>query len=53
MADANGATLTQFLRWYEQPRHAGRQGAGNYDAAAQTYTLTLTQISGDANALPC
>ena len=48
IADANPKSelarlLSQFKRWYSQagtPRLAGR---GEYDAAAQTYTLTFTQ----------
>jgi aminopeptidase N len=48
IADANPKSelarlLPQFKRWYSQagtPRLAGR---GEYDAAAQTYTLTFTQ----------
>ncbi len=50
IADANPKSelarlLPQFKRWYSQagtPRLAGR---GEYDAAAQTYTLTFTQSS--------
>jgi aminopeptidase N len=43
MADANGADLAQFKRWYDQagtPRLAAR---GEYDAAARRYTLTVEQ----------
>ena len=45
MADANGRNLTQFLRWYSRPGTPTLKAAGHYDAAAQTCTLTLTQIS--------
>jgi len=43
LADANHRDLSQFRRWYEQagtPRVAAR---GQFDAAARSYTLTLTQ----------
>lgn len=43
MADANGADLTQFGRWYEQAGTPRVQATGMYDAVAQTYTLILTQ----------
>jgi len=43
MADANGADLTQFERWYTQAGTPTVAASGAYDAAAQTYTLTLTQ----------
>ena len=43
MADSSGADLDQFARWYDQagtPRLAVR---GHFDAARQTYALTVTQ----------
>lgn len=43
MADASGADLAQFRRWYSQagtPRVAAR---GKYDAAARRYIVTLSQ----------
>ncbi|MCE1160810.1 MAG: aminopeptidase N [Burkholderiales bacterium] len=43
MADANGMDLTQFARWYEQAGTPRVHVQGRYDAAAQTYTLTLSQ----------
>lgn len=43
MADANGMDLTQFARWYEQAGTPRVHAQGRYDAAAQTYTLTLSQ----------
>ncbi|HWU83853.1 MAG TPA: aminopeptidase N, partial [Rhodocyclaceae bacterium] len=48
MRDASGGVdkspLTpQFLRWYEQAGTPHVVASGRYDAAAQTYTLTLKQ----------
>ncbi|MDR2128364.1 MAG: aminopeptidase N [Burkholderiaceae bacterium] len=48
MADANPASalpalLPQFKRWYSQAGTPVVQASGHYDAAAQTYTLTLSQ----------
>ena len=43
MADANGVDLTQFARWYEQAGTPRVHAQGTYNAAAQTYSLTLTQ----------
>jgi aminopeptidase N len=48
MADANPgsalqALLPQFKRWYAQAGTPRVAAEGAYDAAAQTYTLTLTQ----------
>ncbi|MBS1175519.1 MAG: pepN 2 [Burkholderiaceae bacterium] len=43
MADANGVDLTQFTRWYEQAGTPRVHVQGTYNAATQTYTLTLTQ----------
>ncbi|HEY4083504.1 MAG TPA: aminopeptidase N [Burkholderiaceae bacterium] len=48
IADANpGSALTTrldgFKRWYSQPGTPQVQARGQYDAAAQTYTLTLSQ----------
>ncbi|HNJ77553.1 MAG TPA: aminopeptidase N, partial [Azospira sp.] len=45
MADANGRDLTQFLRWYSRPGTPVVRATGAWDAAAQTYTLTLVQES--------
>ena len=48
MADASGEDLDQFQHWYDQagtPRLAVR---GEYDAARQTYDLTVTQSPGEA-----
>ncbi len=48
MADANPDSplaqhLQQFRRWYSQAGTPTVTATGHYDAAAQTYTLTLTQ----------
>ncbi len=48
IADANpdsqlAALLPQFKRWYSQAGTPRVQAQGVYDAAAQTYTLTLSQ----------
>ncbi len=48
IADANPASdlarlLPQFKRWYSQAGTPRLQATGVHDAAAQTYTLTLTQ----------
>jgi len=43
MADANGADLTQFERWYTQAGTPTVKASGSYDAAAKKYTLELEQ----------
>jgi aminopeptidase N len=48
IADANPGSalatrLDAFKRWYSQPGTPRVQARGQYDAAAQTYTLTLSQ----------
>jgi aminopeptidase N len=43
MQDASGVDLTQFRRWYARAGTPVLKAAGVYDAAAQTYMLTLTQ----------
>jgi aminopeptidase N len=43
IADANGRDLTQFKRWYSQSGTPRVSVRGQYDAAAATYDLTLTQ----------
>ena len=53
MADANpGSALTTrlaaFKRWYSQSGTPQLTARGVYDAAAQTYALTLTQTNGAA-----
>ena len=43
MADANGRDLTQFERWYSQAGTPVVKAVAHYDAAAQTFELTLSQ----------
>ena len=43
MEDASGVDLAQFRLWYEQAGTPVVEASGTYDAAAQTYTLTLAQ----------
>ncbi|MEW6120526.1 MAG: aminopeptidase N [Pseudomonadota bacterium] len=43
MQDASGVDLTQFRRWYARAGTPVLKAAGVYDAAARTFTLTLTQ----------
>ena len=43
MADASGTDLTQFRRWYSQAGTPVVEAGGKYDAAARTFTLSLTQ----------
>ncbi|MDA0221093.1 MAG: aminopeptidase N [Proteobacteria bacterium] len=43
MADANGADLTRFKRWYSQAGTPVVTAAGAWDEAAQAFELTLTQ----------
>jgi len=43
MQDASGIDLTQFRRWYSQAGTPELHMAGEYDPAAQTYTLDVTQ----------
>ncbi|CAM9463360.1 unnamed protein product, partial [Phaeothamnion confervicola] len=43
MADANGADLAQFERWYSQPGTPTVTAEGAYDAAKKMYMLTLRQ----------
>ncbi|EQM78402.1 aminopeptidase N [Pseudomonas stutzeri] len=43
MEDANGADLTQFKRWYSQAGTPRLAISEQYDAAANTYSLTFRQ----------
>ena len=43
MEDANGADLTQFKRWYSQAGTPRLAVSEQYDAAANTYSLTFRQ----------
>lgn len=45
LADGTGLDLTQFKRWYEQAGTPELLASGQYDAAAKTYTLNLSQIT--------
>jgi aminopeptidase N len=42
-ADANGADLTRFERWYSQAGTPRLEARGEWDAAAHTYSLHLRQ----------
>ena len=42
-ADATGADLAQFKRWYSQAGTPQLAAEGQYDPRQKTYTLTLTQ----------
>jgi aminopeptidase N len=56
MADANGRDLDQFERWYSQAGTPIVTASTRYDAAAQTYDITLSQrcpdTPGQTNKLP-
>jgi aminopeptidase N len=43
MADASGKNLDQFERWYQQAGTPTVTARSTYDAASQTYRLTLAQ----------
>ena len=43
MADANGADLELFGRWYSQAGTPTIEAQGEHDGSAKTYTLTLRQ----------
>jgi aminopeptidase N len=43
MADATGADLAQFKRWYEQAGTPRLEAAADYDRNARTLTLTVKQ----------
>ena len=42
-ADASGRDLSQFMRWYSQAGTPDVMADGQYDPAARTYTLQLSQ----------
>ncbi len=56
MADASGADLTQFRRWYDQAGTPEVAVTDEYDAASHRYTLTFRQscapTPGQDNKLP-
>ena len=43
MAEANGADLDQFMRWYGQSGTPRVRASGRFDAASQSYALELSQ----------
>jgi aminopeptidase N len=43
LADANGADLTRFERWYSTPGTPRLEARGEWDAASQSYSLQLRQ----------
>src|SRR6266496_4380100 len=43
MADAAGADLSQFMRWYDQSGTPVLEVAGEYDAGAKRYVLSVKQ----------
>src|SRR6266851_942098 len=43
MADASGADLSQFMRWYDQAGTPILEIKGEYDAAARRYALSVKQ----------
>ncbi|MBL8712792.1 MAG: aminopeptidase N [Alphaproteobacteria bacterium] len=45
MQDTSGINLSQFRRWYSQSGTPEISYEGKYDAAAKTYTLTLSQFN--------
>ena len=52
MADSSGRDLSQFERWYSQSGTPRLKVRGNYDAARQTYALTLSQSCKPGHTLP-
>ncbi|HEY0842316.1 aminopeptidase N [Methylotenera sp.] len=47
MADASGRDLSQFFLWYKQAGTPTLKASGQYNAAQQQYTLSLTQSQPD------
>jgi aminopeptidase N len=52
MADAAGADLGQFMRWYDQAGTPRVRVSGRYDADARRYVLTLSQSCAAAPGKP-
>ncbi|NML25956.1 aminopeptidase N [Zoogloea dura] len=56
MAEANGADLDRFMRWYSQAGTPRLKAEGVYDPAGRSYSLTLSQSTpatpGQADKLP-
>ncbi len=50
MADANGADLAQFERWYSTPGTPIVEASGHYDAQARCYELVLRQQAPETRA---
>ncbi len=50
--DANGRDLSQFRRWYRQSGTPVVEARGEYDAAKQSYALTLKQSLGPTPGQP-
>jgi aminopeptidase N len=53
MADSSGRNLVQFERWYSQSGTPSVQVTSQYDAAKQTYELTLSQTCKPGAGLEC
>jgi len=57
-AETSGRDLSEFMGWYDQAGTPRVRARGVYDAASQTYTLTVSQTTpptpgqGDKQALP-
>ncbi len=52
MSDASGRDLTHFMRWYDQAGTPEVTASGHYDAAKQSYTLILTQMTKPTQGQP-
>jgi len=52
MADANGADLSQFERWYLQAGTPRLAVSTTYDATAKTFSVTLHQRAADTPDMP-
>ena len=52
MAEANGADLDQFMRWYSQCGTPHVRATSEYDADTHRFTLTLVQSRPDASGEP-
>ena len=49
MADASGRDMSQFFLWYKQAGTPTLVASGQYNAAQQQYTLSLTQSQPDTS----
>ena len=52
MADASGFNFAPFMRWYSQAGTPHVRVVGVHDAAAQTYTVTMTQSCAPSGGQP-